>query len=70
MCRNGATYLSADLFQWTSTIKIQLRVLVEYKVDLIFISLKINLFSPWHSWKIAELALSNNHSLVELATDM
>jgi hypothetical protein len=22
-----------------------------------------NLFSPWYSWKIAELALSNNHSL-------
>jgi hypothetical protein len=27
------------------------------------ISLKINLFSPWYSWKIAELALNNNHSL-------
>ena len=25
--------------------------------------LKINLFSPWYSWKIAELALSDNHSL-------
>jgi hypothetical protein len=50
------------LFQWASTIKIQLSLLV-YKVDLIIISLKINLFSPWYSWKIAELALSNNHSL-------
>jgi hypothetical protein len=26
----------------------------------------INLFSPWYSWKIAELALSNNHSLTIL----
>jgi hypothetical protein len=48
------------LFQWTSTIKIQLDVLVLYKVDFI-ISLKINLFSPWNSWKIAELALNNNY---------
>jgi hypothetical protein len=43
------------LFQWASTIKIQLSVLVEYKADLI-ISLKINLFSPWYSWKIDVLA--------------
>jgi hypothetical protein len=35
----------------------------KYKVDLIIISLKINLFSPWYSWKIAELVLNNNHSL-------
>jgi hypothetical protein len=27
------------------------------------ISLKIYLFSPWYNWKMAELALSNNHSL-------
>ena len=47
------------LFQWASTTKIQLSVLV-YKVDLIIISLKIILFSP--AEKIAELALSNNHS--------
>ena len=40
------------LFQWTST-----------KADLIIISLKINWFSPWYSWKIAELALNNSHSL-------
>ena len=38
-------------------------MLVQYKADLIIISLKINLFSPWYSWKIAELALNNNHSL-------
>jgi hypothetical protein len=23
----------------------------------------INLFSPWYSWKIAELVLNNNHLL-------
>ena len=47
-----------QLFQWASTINIQLS-----KVDLIIIiSLKINLFSPWYSWKIAEL--NNDHSLI------
>ena len=51
------------LFQWASAIKIQLSVLVYYKVNLIIISLKVNLFSPCYSWKIAELALNNNHSL-------
>jgi hypothetical protein len=51
------------LFQWSSTIKIQLSVLVWYKADLIVISLKINFFSPWYRWKIVEMALNNNHSL-------
>jgi hypothetical protein len=51
------------LFQWASTMKIQLGVLVKYKADLIIIPLKINMFSPWYSWKIAELALNNNYSL-------
>ena len=32
-------------------------------MDLIIISLKINLFSSWYNWKIAELVLNNNHSL-------
>ena len=36
------------------------------QVDLIIISLKITLFSPWYSWKIAELALNLNHYIVEL----
>jgi hypothetical protein len=27
--------------------------------------LKINLFLSWYSWKIAELALNNNHSLTQ-----
>ena len=47
------------LFQWASTMKIQLGVLVENKADLIIISLKINFFSPSYSWKMAQLALSN-----------
>ena len=52
------------LFQWASTIKIQLGVLVKNKADLtIIISLEINLFLPQYSWTIAELALNNNHSL-------
>jgi hypothetical protein len=51
------------LFQWASTIKIQLSVLVKYKADLIIISLKINLFLPWYRYKIAELVLNNNHLL-------
>ena len=33
------------------------------KADLLIVSLKINLFSPWYSWKMAELALNNNQSL-------
>jgi hypothetical protein len=45
------------LFQWASTIQIQLSMLVGYKADLIIISLKINLF-------YAELVLNNNHSLL------
>ena len=36
------------MFQWVSTIKTQLGML----------------FSPWCSWKIAELALNNNHLLI------
>jgi hypothetical protein len=51
------------LFQWDSTIKIQLSKLVKKKADLIIISLKINLFSPWYSCQIAELAINYNHSL-------
>ena len=49
-----------QLFQWASTLKIQLRV---YKVDIIIIWSKYKLFSPWYSCKIAHLVLNNNHSL-------
>jgi hypothetical protein len=38
-------------------------MLFYYTANLIIISLKINLFSPWYSWKVAELALNNNNSL-------
>ena len=41
------------LFQCTSTIKIQLSVLVWYKADLIIISLIINFFWLWYSRNIA-----------------
>jgi len=63
-CQSGATCLFTGLLlKWASTIKIQLSMLVYFKADLIIISLKIKLFSPWYSWKIAVLALNNNHSL-------
>ena len=54
------------LFQWVGTMKIHLSVLVQYKMDLIIISLQINLFPLWYSWKIAELMLNNNHSLTQV----
>ena len=41
------------LFQWASTMEIQPKLGWSR-------TLKINLFPPWHSWKIAELALNNN----------
>jgi hypothetical protein len=61
----GDMSISGLLFQWATTIKIQLSVLVytQYKADFIIISLKINLISPWYSWKIAEIVLNNNHPL-------
>jgi hypothetical protein len=49
------------LFQWASTIKIKLRVLVLYEEDIIIISLKIDLFSPWYSWKT-----TNTHSIYKI----
>jgi len=54
------------LFQWASTIKIQLSML--YKANLIIVSMKINLISPWYSWKIAELALKQQ-SLTQIKTN-
>jgi hypothetical protein len=44
-----------------STMQIQLNMLVYNKAKLIIISLKMNLYSPWYSRNIAELALTNNH---------
>jgi hypothetical protein len=43
------------LYLWASTKKIQISVL-----DFIIFSLKINLFLPWYSWKIAEFALETS----------
>ena len=48
----GDMFIRELSFQWASTIKIQLSVLVQYKADLIIISLKISLFLPWYSYKI------------------
>jgi hypothetical protein len=59
----GDMSICSLLFQCASILNIQLGVLVQYKAALIIISLKINLFSPWYSWKIAELVLNNNYSL-------
>ena len=47
----GDTSIRGLLFQSAYTLKIQLSVLVYYKVDLIVISFKINLVSPWHGIK-------------------
>ena len=64
MCQSGITFIPGNLFQWVITIKIHLSVLVKCKADIIIISLKCNLFSPGHNYKIAHLALNNNHSLI------
>ena len=62
------------LFQWASTIKIQLSTLL-YKVDIIIIIswivvqsghyhyhfMNCNFFSPWYSVKITLLVLNDNH---------
>ena len=46
------------LFQWASTIKIQLSRPHYHLIENY-------LFLPWYSWKIAELVLNNNHSLTQ-----
>jgi hypothetical protein len=63
MCSSGATCLPANCcFSELALLKCN-------KADLtIIMSLKINLFSPWYSWTIAELALNNNHSLTHSLT--
>lgn len=38
------------------------------KTDIIFISLKTNLFTPWNSWQIAHLAINSIHSLHSIKT--
>ena len=43
-------YTRGLLFQWTSTIKMQLSVLVLYKADVTIIAMIINLFSSWYNF--------------------
>ena len=51
------------LCQWPSTIQIHLSMSIYYKADIIIISFKCSLFSPWYIWNIAHLTLNNNYSL-------
>ena len=46
----GDISIHGQLFQWTSTIKMQLSVLVLYKADLTIIAMTINLFSSWYNF--------------------
>jgi hypothetical protein len=66
MCRGGVDMsIHGLLFQWASIIKKPTqRVGLEQRRPHHHLIEK-NLFSPWYtcSWKIAELALSTNHSL-------
>jgi len=48
MCEWSDMSTWGRLFQWASTMQIQLNVLVWNEADLIIISLKITLFSPWY----------------------
>jgi len=52
------------LFQWASTIKVQLSVLVELVQSRHHQHLIESNFLPWYSWKIVYLALNNTHSLI------
>jgi hypothetical protein len=65
MCQCGDDMsICGLLFQWASTIKIQLPgKCVGLVQSWPHHHLMENLFSPWYSWKIAELELNNNHSL-------
>ena len=45
--------------------KLKKSVMIQYKVDIIIFSLKCSLFSSWYGWKIALLALNNNHLLIQ-----
>jgi hypothetical protein len=61
MCPSGATCLSAHCcFSELALLKSNSACWSRTKWTS---SLKINLFLSWYSWKIAELALNNNHSL-------
>jgi hypothetical protein len=60
--------IRGPLFQWGNNMKIQLSVLVWYKANIIIISLKIKLLSPWYSWEIAEYELKSKHAAFLLNT--
>ena len=50
------------IFQWVSTIKIELSVLVYYKENIIL--WKYNLFSQKYNWISADFGINNNHTLL------
>ena len=50
------------LFQWASTIKIQVRHVGLVLSRHHYHTIKFNLFSLWYSCEIAHFALNNNHS--------
>jgi type IV secretory pathway VirB3-like protein len=65
-CWNVFCHLRTDEARWFLIIFFKHYKKPAKRVDLVhlvIISLKINLFSSWYSWKITELALNNNHSL-------
>ena len=51
------------LFQWASIIKNTTKRVGLVQSGSYHHFIEINLFSPWYSRRIVELALSNNHSL-------
>ena len=53
------------LFQWASIIKNTTKRVGLVQSGPYHHFIEINLFSPWYSWTIVELALSNNHSLTQ-----
>jgi len=57
MCQSGATCLPAE--NPTQRVSPEQSGHHHYVIEC-------NLLSPWYSWKIAELALSNTHSLTHL----
>ena len=66
LCPSGATSL---LFQWSSTIRIQLSVLVQFKADIIFISSNVHVICFSHSCNISHLALNSLQFLHQVNHD-
>ena len=64
MCPNGATWLPADwCFSALAPSKSNSGGWSGTKRTSSSFQSKINLFSPWYSYKIVDLSLNNNHSL-------